>query len=540
MTPEWTLGIDFGTSNTVAAYTGGISGAIEDVALTEQGKAMPSAVFVESPDAVMVGDSAIKRAETNPAGYLPSPKRVVSFGMVNVNGYDLPPDLLVASVLREVITRASRLHGGAPPTMLVLTHPEDWSPQEIQVLVNAADRVGFASTRVLTISESRAAAHLYASTHVLRPGAKIAVFDFGGGTVDVAILATTDRGTFDVVAARGENTLGGQTFDASIRRWVDQQLQDCNPHLLGVLRQAAPASDLRSLEASISRAKERLSDAQSASITVAAAGQRETFILTRKTFYQLIDTEIDRAVSLLRDTFGDAGVGGSDLAALYLTGGSSRIPLVRERLNEFGPIATLDDPKMVVVQGALTAFTDGVPQHHRPASQLAANHSTFCSSSEGPARGSIPSSRKRLIVAGAAVLAVAGGAAALSQVLPDDRPDKSTTARVVPADPEVDKQDIRDFTVRYLDVVSDSGPDEVNPLRCSSDQWTVTEDDPLPDPSRVLTLDEFVNLTITGKYSATARLGVTRTEAGIADSTDIVVINYAHEDGEWKVCGSLL
>lgn len=122
---------------------------------------------------------------------------------------------------------------------------------------------------------------------------------------------------------------------------------------------------LRALEDSIRRAKELLSEAPSATITVTAPGQQETLSLTRDEFDDLIADEIDRAVALTQATLADAAVTGGDLKALYLTGGSSRIPLVHQRLAVLGPIATLDDPKTVVARGALIAT------HTQPAAQPA-------------------------------------------------------------------------------------------------------------------------------------------------------------------------
>ena len=106
-------------------------------------------------------------------------------------------------------------------------------------------------------------------------------------------------------------------------------------------------------------AKEHLSEAPSATITLDTGTGRHTLTVTRGEFDELIGPDLDRAVALARATLADAGVTApSDLAALYLTGGSTRIPLVHTRLGELGPVATLDDPKTVVSRGALLAVED--------------------------------------------------------------------------------------------------------------------------------------------------------------------------------------
>ena len=354
---NWTIGIDFGTSNTAAAHTNPVKGTVEAVNLSHNRTTMSSSVYVESPEQIDVGDVAMDKAESNPAGFIPAPKRVIPQQMFQVNGYDLSASMPVAAVLSSVVQRVSREHGNVQPSELVLTHPEAWSSNEIKVLLDAAAQLGLSAAKISTISEPQAAAHYYSRAKALQPGQRIAVFDFGGGTLDVAVLEANDNDAFDVIAARGDNTLGGKTFDAMMRRWVDQQLDDRNPELLDYFRTQAPLQERHALEDSIRRAKELLSEASYATVVVSGGGETERFQITRAEFEEIISPALDKAVALTRATLADAGItNAEDLVALYLTGGSSRIPLVQDRLKNFGPLATLDDPKTVVAQGAISAL----------------------------------------------------------------------------------------------------------------------------------------------------------------------------------------
>ncbi|WP_066910342.1 Hsp70 family protein [Millisia brevis] len=352
---DWVLGIDFGTSFTAAAHTAPATGNVEALALNHDGNLMASAVLVHSPEQIDVGDLALNRASTNPGAFIASPKRSIGQGSVWINGYDLPMSTVVAAVLREVTDRAIAAHDGVAPAHLVLTHPERWTSAAVDVLVDAARLIGFAPDRIETISEPEAAARFYTRTRAAAPGSRIVVFDFGGGTVDVAVLAGGTEG-FTVLASDGEPGLGGKSLDASLRRWVDARLQESNPDLLDYLRRDAPPHVLRDLDDSIRRAKELLSTAQSATIGVVGAGIRENLTITRREFEDVIAGDVDRAVELTRYTVRaaaeragpDAGV-----TEIYLTGGSSQIPLVQHRLAQIAPIATLDDPKTVVVRGAV-------------------------------------------------------------------------------------------------------------------------------------------------------------------------------------------
>lgn len=351
----WTLGIDFGTSNTAAAHTGAVSDSIETIQLSHNRTTMASSVYVESPHQIDVGEVAFDKAQKNPSGFLMSPKRTITQGSAYVNGYDIPASVPVAAVLRSVVDRATKAHNGEPPSELVLTHPEAWTERETGALLAAAKQLGFAPTQVTTMSEPQAAAHYYTRAEKLEPGAKIGVFDFGGGTLDVAVLQANDRGSFDVIAANGDNQIGGKNFDSQIRRWVDAQLEEERPDVLQYLRTNASMDQLFDLDDSIRRAKELLSETQTATISVPTGAEPAKLQITRDELEEVIAPSLRAAFDLARATIASTGVTSpSDLVALYLTGGSSRIPAVHELLAQLGPIATLDDPKTVVAQGALT------------------------------------------------------------------------------------------------------------------------------------------------------------------------------------------
>lgn len=450
MPQDWILSIDFGTSNTAAAHTNPTRGAVEAVSLSHNHLTMPSSVYIETPESVDTGEVALDKAAANPAGFLAAPKRMVRRPVIQVNGYDVPLSTPVAAVLDSVVEKASAKHNNQRPAELVLTHPEAWSDAEMKVLLEAAEKLGLTATTIRTISEPKAAAQYYSAAEPLQPGDKIAVFDFGGGTVDVAVLQAETDGSFNIVAAGGDNTIGGKSFDALVRKWVDVQLAEEDPDHAEYLRREAPLSKRHALEDSVRRAKERLSETASITITVPAApGQHEdtNLQLTREEFEDIIRPTAQRAVALTEATLRDAGVNEpGDMKALYLTGGSSRIPLVQEMLSSLGPVATLDDPKMVVAQGALSAAAPVVSglrasgAHPAPAPGSARSTGDRAETEAFPAqveRGAPEASRSKrpkraglLAAAAVAVVAVAGGVAWLAQPGSDNTaaPTEETTS----------------------------------------------------------------------------------------------------------------
>lgn len=436
MPQDWILSIDFGTSNTAAAHTNPTRGGVEAVSLSHSHLTMPSSVYLETPESVDTGEVALDKAAANPAGFIAAPKRMVRRPVIQVNGYDVPLSTPVAAVLDSVVRKASREHNDQRPSELVLTHPEAWSHAEMKVLLDAAEKLGLTATTIRTVSEPKAAAHYYSSAEPLQPGDKIAVFDFGGGTLDVAVLQAEADGSFNIVAAGGDNTVGGKSFDASVRKWVGEQLAEENPDHADYLRREAPLAKRHALEDNIRRAKELLSETAVATIKIPApAGQDEDthLQLTREEFEEVIRPTVQRAVALTEATLRDAGVNTpADVKALYLTGGSARIPLVQEMLSPLGPVATLDDPKMVVAQGAISAAAPvvsglRVADAGAPSAGDRAETEVFPVADGGgapePSTSTRPTRPKRTAMITAAVVAVvaaAGGIAWLAQSGGDD------------------------------------------------------------------------------------------------------------------------
>jgi molecular chaperone DnaK (HSP70) len=185
----WMLAVDFGTTNTAAAICPvGAPERATPVALSSAATAMPSAVLV-TKEGLVTGDSAVHGwAVAPPGSFEPTPKRRVGEGEVLLGGRQWGVDELVGAVLAEVVRRAARQHDGAPPAAVRLTHPAAWSRMRLEVLRRAAERASLPD--VTLIPEPVAAAAHYASTHE-GAGDLVAVYDLGGGTMDVAVLQRT-------------------------------------------------------------------------------------------------------------------------------------------------------------------------------------------------------------------------------------------------------------------------------------------------------------------------------------------------------------
>jgi WD40 repeat protein len=195
-------------------------------------------------------------------------------------------------------------------------------------------------------------------------GAVVGVFDLGGGTLDTALLRANDEGYRVAGPPGGDANLGGEDFDELLLDQVMRVARDRDQELWSeVFTAAGPRArrDMALLRADVTMAKETLSEHLTFDLSV--AGYAEEFRLTRAEFEELIGAAVDGATEEMIRTITGADASPGDLTGLFLTGGSSRIPLIAGRLaDKLGLQPQLrDDPKAVVALGALTAVAEGRP-----------------------------------------------------------------------------------------------------------------------------------------------------------------------------------
>jgi molecular chaperone DnaK (HSP70) len=187
----------------------------------------------------------------------------------------------------------------------------------------------------------------------------IAVYDLGGGTFDVSILRVKD-GVFEVLATNGDTHLGGDDFDRVLLLWLLEDIQsrhhaelarDCvelarDPELMQELRLAAEA------------AKIRLSAEERTTLTLPLPGFTYRRDLTRTEIERLLEPLVGRTLGPCRRALADAGLSAADIEQVVLVGGSTRVPLVRRRVQEiFGrpPHSQLNPDEVVALGAAVQA-----------------------------------------------------------------------------------------------------------------------------------------------------------------------------------------
>lgn len=352
----WRLAIDFGTSNTAAAIE--VQGVVRPIALSDGGITMPSAVVL-TPTGFRVGEEAINAQLRHPDGFERTPKALIGRGEVVLAGQIVSPESLITEVYSYVREAALRRQNGEQPSEVWLTHPVAWAPSQVEALRTGAIKAGFVPETIRTVPEPIAAAAHYARNHSAAPGSRVAVFDFGGGTLDIAVLERAPQLPvgYKVLAYGGDPVLGGRTFDARLLDWTLETLaRRGHEELAERLHRPKTMAELRaqtSLSRAVTAAKTELSTRPDADVSVSLGDDDAVVTITRAEYEKLIADDMARAAKLLTDVF--ERVSGPAPEVLYLTGGSSRTPAISQRIKERTQItiATLDDPKLVVPEGAL-------------------------------------------------------------------------------------------------------------------------------------------------------------------------------------------
>jgi Fe-S protein assembly chaperone HscA len=366
------VGIDLGTTNSLVAY---MSDNGPEVIRDEEGNALvPSVVYYDNRERrLLVGDEARAKLITEPRTAIYSVKRFMGKGSADVKE-DLelvpfqiasgseqvirfqmgdrvftPPEIS-AFILRELKERASKFFG-EEVTQAVITVPAYFNDAQRQATKDAGHLAGLDVLRI--VNEPTAASLAYGIDK--RQEAIVAVYDLGGGTFDISILKLKD-GIFEVLSTNGDTHLGGDDID---NRLIGLALDEIAHTTHGSLDNDPGA--FQALRKACITAKHELSESAIASIDVdlgKQGGGRYRREITRGEFEGLIADLVERTLGPCREALKDANFEPGQLDEVVMVGGSTRIPVVRRRVEEVfkrRPHIELNPDEVVAMGAAIQA-----------------------------------------------------------------------------------------------------------------------------------------------------------------------------------------
>ena len=362
------VGIDLGTTNSLVAYVDEKTG-VPRVIPDRDGQALLPSVVSFVSEGVLVGAAAKRQLVRRPESTVYSVKRLMGRGYEDVKeelcylpfkvlpcegivkiligSREVTPPEVSAIVLKSLKERAEA-HFGESIEKAVITVPAYFNDSQRQATKDAGRIAGLDVVRI--VNEPTAASLAYGLERI-REGV-VAVYDLGGGTFDISILRVKD-GVFEVLATNGNTHLGGDDFDRTIVMWLLDDIREKHGVYLGRDPEA-----MQELRLAAEAAKIRLSAEERTVLTIpfdAFTYHRE---ITRGELERLIERLVDSTLLPCRMALADAGLASADIDEVVLVGGSTRVPLVRRRVQElFGkpPHSQLNPDEVVALGAAVQA-----------------------------------------------------------------------------------------------------------------------------------------------------------------------------------------
>ncbi len=375
---EKIIGIDLGTTNSVVSVMMGDEAVV--IQNQEGARITPSVVSWTKEKEILVGEPAKRRAVLDPENTVYESKRFIGRKFDEVKDeakrvsykvvpdekgdavFDIPnagkkvrPEEVGAHILRK-LKEAAEAFLGEPVKKAVITVPAYFNERQRQATKDAGKIAGLEVVRIL--NEPTAAAMAY-GLHK-KEDVRILVYDFGGGTFDVSILEGGE-GVIEVKATAGDTHLGGANIDERIMDWLIEEFKKET----GIdLRNDRTA--LQRLKEAAEQAKKELSFKMETEInlpfiTIDPNTNQPLHLqkkLTRARLEEMIKDIVDRTIDIVKQALEDAKLKPSDIDEVVLVGGSTRIPLVQQRIKEFfgkEPHKGLNPDEVVAMGAAIQA-----------------------------------------------------------------------------------------------------------------------------------------------------------------------------------------
>lgn len=348
------IGIDLGTTNSCVAM---IENGQPVIVPNRTGtRTISSIVAFTKNGERLISDVAKRQLATNGERTITSVKRHMGTDWTTViDGKMYKPQTISSMVLQQLKEDAESF-AGEPVTDAVITVPAYFNDAQRQATKEAGKIAGLNVLRI--INEPTSAALSYGLNH--GESQKVMVYDLGGGTFDVSIIEIAD-GVIEVLATAGDNNLGGDDFDERIVDWIvrgfkSEKRIDLRKDITAIHR----------IKEAAENAKKELSTAESTNINLPYISQIRgeavhlDITLTRTRYQELVFDLVERTVGPVQQALSDAQITASDLEKVLLVGGSTRMPIVQEKvraLTGITPSKNVNPDECVAMGAAILGST---------------------------------------------------------------------------------------------------------------------------------------------------------------------------------------
>ncbi len=371
------VGIDLGTSNSVVSVV--IDGEAIVIPDADERTIQPSVVSFLPDGRSIVGKKAKSRMVIDPGATIYSAKRLVGrpvyaaeikvamdkYAYRIVRGDDDNPKIEVrgrqfgieeiqATILKHMKSIAEE-YLGEPVTRAVITVPANFNESQRRATKVAGQLAGLEVMRIL--NEPTAAALAYGYDRAQRE--RIAVYDFGGGTFDITVLELRDN-VFEVLSTAGDTFLGGDDFDLRIIEIIADEFR--RQHGYDMREEPSAMQRLKSVA---ERLKIDLSEFETASATIRQRVPEHDqpvefyFTITRSEFAQACHSIVQQSFLVCDEALKLASCSSGEIDRLVLVGGTTRVPTVREMVENYffkKPLTDINPDEVVAIGAAIYAF----------------------------------------------------------------------------------------------------------------------------------------------------------------------------------------
>jgi molecular chaperone DnaK (HSP70) len=349
-TSDIIIGIDLGTTNSEVALIQ--DGKVEVLEIENGSKQLPSYVGLDDNGEILVGEAARNQYILYPERTIKSVKRHMGEDkQIQMGDKQYSPQEISAIILHHLKQIAEAATGEAI-TRAVITVPAFFSDAQRQATRDAGEIAGLKVERI--INEPTAAALAYETGQ--RDDYKILVYDLGGGTFDVSVVEM-NQDVVEVKASHGNNHLGGDDFDQKLVDHIVKHLQETydvdatqsTRAMSRIIRAAENAKIALSSQAYYTIEEEHLLDGKKKGKPIHLSLE-----ISRSDYEKMISDFIDTTLEAIHTALDSADLRTADIDEIVLVGGSTRTPLVQQRLDsdlDMQPRMELD-PDLCVAMGA--------------------------------------------------------------------------------------------------------------------------------------------------------------------------------------------